>query len=80
VENISMIFYGLGTSLGLIAAIGSQNTFVIRQGLLKDRIFLVCSLCFLCDMMLINLGIFGLGEINSIRWRDDALLLCLAVI
>jgi L-lysine exporter family protein LysE/ArgO len=48
---------------GLIVAIGAQNAFVIRQGVLKAHVFWVCFLCALCDAVLIWAGIFGLGAI-----------------
>lgn len=54
-----------GFSLGasLIIAIGSQNAFVLRQGLKRDHVFLVCSICFLCDAILISLGALGFGSL-----------------
>ena len=49
---------GFFTGLSLILAIGAQNVFVIEQGLKKQYIFLVCSVCSLSDLLLIFLGIF----------------------
>ena len=46
------------TSLSLILAIGTQNIFVIEQGLKKQHIFLVCFVCSTSDLILIFLGIF----------------------
>lgn len=45
----------------LIVAIGAQNAFVMRQGVLKAHIFWVCLFCSLCDAVLIWAGVFGLG-------------------
>ena len=49
---------GFFTGLTLILAIGAQNIFVIEQGLKKQYIFLVCSVCSIADLLLIFLGIF----------------------
>ena len=48
-------------SLGLIVAIGAQNLFVLQQGLMKNHIFAVCLICFICDAILMGCGIFGIG-------------------
>lgn len=43
-------------------AIGAQNAFVIKQGILKSHIFIVAFLCSLIDAILICLGIMGVGK------------------
>ena len=48
---------GFFTGLSLILAVGSQNIFVIEQGLKKQYVFLVCIICSLSDLLLIFLGI-----------------------
>ena len=53
--------FTLGASL--IIAIGSQNAFVLRQGLRKEYVFTICSICFLCDALLILLGVGGFGTL-----------------
>lgn len=60
-----IFFKGFFLSLSLIVAIGAQNAFVLRQGIAKNNIFYVCIVCFLCDFILILVGIFGVGEIIS---------------
>ena len=37
--------FGFSTGLSLILAIGAQNLFVIEQGIKKNNIFLVTSIC-----------------------------------
>lgn len=67
---------GFLTSLSLIVAIGAQNAFVIRQGLLRSHVVLVVAVCALSDALLILLGTGGLGAIveahqdllTFIRW------------
>ena len=49
---------GFFTGLSLILAIGTQNIFVIEQGLKKQHILLVCLVCSISDLILIFLGIF----------------------
>ena len=49
---------GFFTGLSLILAIGTQNIFVIEQGLKKKHVFLVCFVCSISDLILIFLGIF----------------------
>jgi len=48
---------GFFTGLSLILAIGAQNIFVIEQGLKKQYVFLVCTICSVSDLILIFLGI-----------------------
>ena len=56
-----MIFYdfiqGFIIGLSLILAIGPQNLFVIKQGLQKNHVFIVCLICSFADTALIILGI-----------------------
>lgn len=62
------ILKGALTSGTLIIAIGAQNAFVLKQGLLKNNIFWVSLICFLCDVLLMFTGVLGVGTIinNSI--------------
>ena len=55
---MSFLLLGFFTGLSLILAIGAQNIFVIEQGLKKEHIFLVCSICAISDFILIFFGIF----------------------
>lgn len=49
--------FALGASL--IIAIGAQNAFVLRQGLRREQVLLVSSVCAVCDAVLIALGAGG---------------------
>ena len=53
-ENFLFGFY-LGMSL--ILAVGPQNLFVIEQGLKRNHVFLVCSICSISDSIFIVIGI-----------------------
>jgi len=54
---------GLGTGLALIVAIGAQNAFVLRQGILREHVAAVVAICALSDVVLIGLGIAGVGGV-----------------
>jgi len=55
--NILVFIQGLIIGFTLIIAIGPQNLFVIRQGLKKSYVFVVCLICSLSDSILITIGI-----------------------
>lgn len=54
---------GFSLGLSLILAIGAQNAFVLKQGLKKQHVFLVCFICACSDAILIALGVSGFGLI-----------------
>jgi L-lysine exporter family protein LysE/ArgO len=54
---------GFSLGLSLILAIGAQNAFVLKQGLKREHVFLVCLTCAASDAVLILLGVMGLGII-----------------
>jgi hypothetical protein len=47
---------GFLTGLSLIIAIGAQNAFVIRQGLMRQQVLLIVAICAISDAALIFLG------------------------
>lgn len=52
---------GFTLSFSLILAIGSQNAFVLKQGLKNQHIFFVCAACAISDAILILAGVAGFG-------------------
>lgn len=60
---LSVVLKGMMISGGLIIAIGSQNAFILKQGLLKQHVTPIIAICFICDVVLMSLGILGLGKI-----------------
>jgi len=50
---------------GLIIAIGAQNAYVLRQGLLRNHVFWLCLFCALSDALLIGFGVAGFGAFVS---------------
>ena len=59
--------YSAGFLLGLslIIAIGSQNAFVLKQGLKREHIFFVCLFCAVSDAILISAGVTGFGAVTA---------------
>lgn len=55
------ILAGFALGLSLIVAIGAQNAFVLRQGLLRAHVFAVALTCALSDALLIAAGVAGFG-------------------
>jgi L-lysine exporter family protein LysE/ArgO len=54
---------GLGLGLSLIVAIGAQNAFVLRQGLLGEHVGAVVAICVASDALLIVAGVAGAGAV-----------------
>src|SRR4051794_41668515 len=73
---------GLLTGLSLIVAIGAQNAFVLRQGLLRQYVGPVVAICAVSDLVLIAAGVAGIGAIvqhaptalTVVRWLGVAFL------
>ena len=51
----------MALSFSLILAIGAQNVFVLRQGLLRQHVFAVALFCSISDAVLIGLGVTGVS-------------------
>jgi L-lysine exporter family protein LysE/ArgO len=56
-------FNGLLIAAGLIMAIGTQNAFVLAQGLRREHHVPVAMLCVVCDAILVAAGVFGLANV-----------------
>ncbi len=76
-------FAGFVTGGSLIVAIGAQNAYVLRQGLIRHHIVPVVVVCALSDVVLIMAGVSGVGAvvdragwvIDVVRWLGVAFLL-----
>ncbi len=76
----------LGASL--IIAIGAQNAFILRQGLLRQHVFVLCLICAASDALLIAAGVAGLGAVieqsptllTAIRLGGAAFLIWYAIV
>ncbi|MGP5268717.1 LysE/ArgO family amino acid transporter [Brachybacterium alimentarium] len=80
--------HGLLAGLSLIIAIGSQNVFVLRQGIRRDHVLAVVTVCIASDAVLILAGAGGLGAlvravpevVVAARWAGVVFLLGYAVL
>ena len=76
------VLAGLGLGLSLIVAIGAQNAFVLRQGLLRQHVGPVVIVCAASDVVLIAAGVGGAGAVldgrpgllQAVRWAGAAFL------
>lgn len=59
--DLTLSLTGLVTGWALIIAIGAQNAFVLRQGLLREHVGLVVGFCIASDIALIGLAVAGVG-------------------
>lgn len=64
-DQFSPVLSGYFLALSLIMAIGAQNAFILRQGLLRQHVFILCLICAISDALLISAGIAGLGTLVS---------------
>ena len=79
---IDPVLAGLVTGLSLIVAIGAQNAYVLRQGLIREHVGLVVAICALSDVVLIVAGVAGIGTVveraptalTVVRWLGVAFL------
>jgi L-lysine exporter family protein LysE/ArgO len=70
-----VFFAGFLSGLGLIAAIGAQNAFVLRQGVMRSHVALVVGICAASDAALVALGVAGAqGLARSYPWVQDVML------
>ncbi len=60
---ISAAASGFFLGASLIIAIGAQNAFILRQGLIRQHVFILCFICALSDALLIAAGVAGLGTL-----------------
>ena len=71
-ENLIL---GFLTGGSLILAIGPQNLFVIEQGLKRNFVFTITTICAVSDILLIFLGIFIYHIFDTISLELETILL-----
>jgi len=63
-SSLAVVYFsGFATTMALIAAIGAQNAFVLRQGIRREHVLAVVALCSVSDLVLITAGIAGFGAL-----------------
>lgn len=66
---------GFILSFSLILAIGAQNAFVLRQGLRREHVLMVCSVSALSDAILIGIGVSSFEAVSrALPWIAPAFL------
>ncbi|MBN8292715.1 amino acid transporter [Rhodobacter sp. NTK016B] len=66
---------GFFTGLSLIAAIGAQNAFVLRQGLRREHVGVVVLICAGSDALLIAAGVLGFSAMaERLPWLESVML------
>ena len=58
---LSAVLTGFVLGFSLILAIGAQNSFVLRQGLIGRHVFIVALFCSISDALLICIGVAGIS-------------------
>lgn len=78
-----VVVIGFVTALSLIVAIGAQNAYVLRQGILRTHVLPLVALCALSDVVLEFAGVAGIGALitnaswilTAVRWFGVGFLL-----
>jgi L-lysine exporter family protein LysE/ArgO len=81
----SAFITGFFLGLSLIVAIGAQNAFILRQGILRQHVFYIALFCSISDALLIIIGVVGISyffndfihEYSNIIFGFAALWLCI---
>lgn len=67
-------FSGYVLGVSLILAIGAQNAFVLKQGLLRQHVLAVVLFCGISDAVLIAVGVAGFGTLaRAVPWFEDTM-------
>ena len=78
---IQSFLTGFLLGLSLIVAIGAQNTFVLRQGILGQHVFYVALFCALSDALLICIGVAGISFfLNNFISQNSNILFALSAV
>ncbi|WP_258238876.1 LysE/ArgO family amino acid transporter [Arcobacter sp. CECT 8985] len=73
---IEVFTHGFIVGISLIVAIGSQNAYILKLGLLKQHIFKAVLFCIITDVLLISSGVLGLGYFIK---GNQLLINCIAI-
>jgi len=78
---ISSFLTGFFLGLSLIIAIGAQNTFVFRQGILGQHVFYIALFCAISDALLIGIGVVGISFfLNNFISQNSNILFALSAV
>jgi len=68
---MEIFILGFLTGGSLILVIGPQNIFVIEQGLKRNFIFTITTICAFSDVLLIFLGVFVYQVFSFVSWKVE---------
>lgn len=79
---IGLVASGFATGIGLIAAVGAQNAYLLRRGLRREHVPALVALCAASDIVLIGAAVLGVGVVLTwwppllelVRWGGAAFL------
>ena len=72
--SFTALVAGFSLGFSLILAIGSQNAFVLRQGLRRSHVLAVVLTCAISDALLIAAGVGGFGRLSDVApWFGPAM-------
>ena len=72
---LSIMASGFALGFSLILAIGAQNAFVLRAGLMRRHVLPLVLVCAISDAVLIAAGVAGFGAI----WQDGKMASCSSI-
>ncbi|NNV08955.1 amino acid transporter, partial [Geobacillus sp. MMMUD3] len=83
---LTHLLTGLLAGWSLIIAVGPQNALVLRQGIRREHLGAVLTICIVADILLFGAGAVGIGAIvllapwalEVLRWLGVAYLLWFA--
>ncbi|WP_171231212.1 LysE/ArgO family amino acid transporter [Ruegeria sp. HKCCA4812] len=68
------VIAGFALGFSLILAIGAQNAFILRQGLRREHVFVLCLTCAVSDAILIGAGVAGFGTLaQAAPWFETVM-------
>lgn len=63
--------YGFANGLSFLVVIGAQNAFILKQGLKREHVFILCLTCALSDALLIAFGVTGFHIVlQNLPWIE----------
>ncbi|WP_374929700.1 LysE/ArgO family amino acid transporter [Kytococcus sedentarius] len=80
--SLPLVATGFATGIGLIAAVGAQNAYLLRRGLLREHVGTLVAVCAISDLFLIGGAVLGVGVVltwwppllDIVRWGGAAFL------
>jgi len=74
------LFKGFAIGAGMIIPIGAQNAYLLNLGIKKNFHLTAATVCILCDILLMSIGVFGGGALISSNETVYLLLTWLGII